>query len=124
MSLLELYKIDLETYINVPAEQKRNYLRYQIQCHDKIILDLIDSFNKRYSEEELLEMENPKEMNPKLHEKIIEKNKSADNITKEINRVYFKVLEELSVAKQKLNSNNLVGENKWTIIQKFGKLWT
>ena len=110
MSLLELYKIDLETYINVPAEQKRNYLRYQIQCQDKIILDLIDSFNKRYSEEELLEMENPKEMNPILHEKIIEKNKSADNITKEINRVYFKVLEELSREKQKLNSNNLEKE--------------
>lgn len=112
MSLLELYKIDLETYINVPAEQKRSYLRYQIQCHDKIILALIESFNRKYSEKELLEMENPKEMNPILHEKIIEKNKSAENITKEINRVYFKVLEELSREKQKLNSNNLVGENK------------
>lgn len=110
MSLLELYKIDLETYINVPAEQKRNYLRYQIQCHDKIILELINSFNKRYSEKELLEMENPKEMTPMLMNKIEEKNKSADNITKEINRVYFKVLEELSREKQKLNSNNLVGE--------------
>lgn len=110
MSLLKLYKIDLETYINVPAEQKRNYLRYQIQCQDKIILDLIDSFNKRYSEEELLEMENPKEMTPLLANKIEEKNKSAEAITKEINRVYFKVLEELSREKQKLNSNNLEKE--------------
>ena len=110
MSLLELYKIDLETYINVPAEQKRNYLRYQIQCHDKIILDLIESFNRKYPEEILLKLENITEMTPLLHEKIEEKNKSADAITKEINRVYFKVLEELSVAKQKLNSNNLEKE--------------
>lgn len=112
MTLLELYKIDLEVYNNELREKKRDYIRFQIISYDRFIKDLIDNFNKKYSEEELFEMENPKEMTPSLKNKIEEKDKMSESITREINKIYFRVLEELSKEKQKLNSNNLVGENK------------
>jgi len=112
MTLLEMYKIDLEVYNNELREKKRDYIRFQIISYDRFIQDLIDNFNKKYSEEELLKMENPKEMTPSLKNKIEEKDKMSESITREINKIYFRVLEELSKEKQKLNSNNLVGENK------------
>lgn len=101
MSLIELYKLDLEVYLNLEPMMKRNYLRKVIRENDPFVIDLVSRAVEKWTPELNKEIDTS-EISPRILDLRKEREQNIKNIKKEIDKCYLKLLAEIGLVKKEL----------------------
>jgi hypothetical protein len=101
MKLTELYKLDLEVYLNIPDTEKRNYLRLLIKEQDPFVKDLIINARSKFPDKLIYEINNS-ELTPRIIDLRKQRDELAGVIKKEVDKCYLKLITEISILKKEL----------------------
>jgi hypothetical protein len=101
MSLMELYKLDLEVYLNLEPMMKRNYLRKVIRENDPFVIDLVAKAVNKWTPEVNKELDSS-EYSPRIVNLREQRELDIKNIKKEIDKCYLKLIAEIGLVKKEL----------------------
>ncbi len=98
---MELYKLDLEVYLNLEPMMKRNYLRKVIRENDPFVIDLVAKAVNKWTPEVNKELDSS-EYSPRIVNLREQRELDIKNIKKEIDKCYLKLIAEIGLVKKEL----------------------